>query len=256
LPTAPVPQAPAVPTAPVPSAAGVPQFAPVVSEKSKKSGPLKWIIPIVAVAAVGAGLFVFLGRDDDGGGGGGGFGVTEGELSEDEPVVSATVKLKPGEAIRLRAEPERRLDIRVVVFADSDTAEAYAEALFDVAEGEDDFPFTDPDDISDLLFTDGDELITDNDLSDQVALAVLDDESSGKFEADFFPALAAGTYTVAVIGEQQDDEGEVRLIIEKLSNTFDPDDSFSDIDEFFSDDDELTSDDPFFTEDGRFDPES
>jgi hypothetical protein len=250
-----VPTVPTAPTAPMPGTGDVPQFAPVVAEASKKSSPLKWIIPIVAVAAVGAGLFFFLGGDDDDGGGGGGLGVTEGEISEDEAAVFTAVSLKAGETIRMRAEPERRLDLKMVVFADSDTAEEWAQGLIDTGDGEEDF-FTDVDDIIDLLFTDGDQLVSDNDLSDQVALFVVDDEFEGDFEADFFPALADGTYTIAAVAVDQGDEGEVRLIVEKSPDTFDPDDNFSDIDEFLSDDDLFLSDDPFFTDDDPFDPEN
>jgi hypothetical protein len=245
--------APAVPTALMPGSGDVPRFAPVVAEASKKSSPLKWIIPVAAVAAVGAGLFFFLGGDDDGGGGG--LGVTEGEITDDEAAVFTAVSLKAGETIRMRAEPERRLDVKMVVFADNDTAEEWAQGLLDTGDGEEDF-FTDVDDIIDLLFTDGDELVSDNDLSDQVALFVVDDQFEGDFEADFFPALADGTYTIAAVAVNQGDEGEVRLIVEKSPDTFDPDDNFSDIDEFLSDDDLFLSDDPFFTDDDPFDPEN
>lgn len=258
VPAAQAPVAPTIPTVPtpqMPSASDVPQFAPVVTEGSTtKSSPLKWIIPIVAVAAVGAGLFFFLGRDGDDAGGGG-LGVTEGEITEDDAAVFAKVSLKAGETVRIRAEPERRLDIKLAIFADQDTAEAWANGLLDTGADEEEF-FTDVDDVIDLLFTDGDELVSDNDLSDQVALFVIDEESEGDFEADFFPVLAAGTYTVAAVAAEQGDDGEVRLIVEKSSDRFDPDDNFSDIDEFLSDDDLFLSDDPFFTDDDPFDPDS
>jgi hypothetical protein len=255
----------AVPVAPTPEPqpawnpappAGVAPVVPVVEGAKGKGNPLRWILPIAAVALVGAGLFFFLGRSD-GDDEGTGFGVTEGEIVAGAEPTVVRVAVKEGEAIRIRLEPgDGDVDTKVLVMADNDTAEAFAERLFEISTTSDNDLFTDADQILDELFTDGDDFSTEaefGDLEDLVILEVIDPGGEGDADADFVPALADGTLVLVPLANE-DTETSYRLIVEKFDGVLDLDDDLSDLEQFTSDE-EFFTDGDFFNDDGSFEPD-
>jgi Protein of unknown function (DUF2510) len=225
-------------------------FAGVTVAEKKKSSPLKWIIPIVVVLAVGAVLFFVLGGGDDSGGGTS-FGAVEGELENDDSVVSFDYELKRGDVIRVRVEPSSRLDSVALVLVDSSTAREFGNAVEDRFS---DDGFTDASD----FFTDAGDLFSDADLgelADLVSLQTIDNGFEGEPDADFVAAFADGTYTIAVTSYDSESQGSFRLIVEKFDEQLPIDDldSISDLDQFFSDNDSFFSDEDFFSNEDEFD---
>jgi hypothetical protein len=248
-PTAQTPDAAWQPSSPIDPTAIDPT---AIQPEAKGKSPLKWIIPVAAVLAVGVLLFIVVGRGDSETSGGK-FGESEGELTEDEPVYTRTISLKQGEAVRIRVEPSRRLDTKFAILVSKDVADEYADGFFNVIE--DDGLFSDVDQLSDEFFTDANDLITDDDAYDDlVAVQVSDTGGEGGPDADFMPAFADGNYTIAVISNG-DPDGDVRVIVEKYDDTVNFDDGFSDLDRFFSDE-EFFTDEGFFSDEDDFELES
>ena len=244
----PVPVAAASPVPVQPAQFGQPQpvahqtpVSAIQTDVPTPSSPLKWILPIAAVAVVGGGLFFLLGRGDDKSEA---FGAVQATLSKSTPIYSTTYTLKRGESVRFRVEPiDSDLDVKAVWLADDDTTSSFADALYEVIS--DEAFVSDVDEVSDLLFTDGRSLTSDRDtpIRTMTALQVSDSGYEGEIEADLFLALTDGTFTFAVLGVDNG-RGDIRAIVQKFDDNVEIG-SFSDLDSFFSDE-------PFFTDDSFF----
>lgn len=255
------PVAPAAAPAPAPTmvnpAAGAP-FTATATAGPAKSGPTWWKIalPVLAVLAVGAVLFVVIGGDD---GSSNPLGVTETELKNNDEITTLKFDLKKGDVIRIRVEAENDQP-RVAVIADDATTTKYEDLILGLFS---DSEFSDfVTDTSDL-FTDVDSVFSDADLSvlgsdkRNSALAEFGEFDENNVAADFFPALADGTYTV-VIGSGGDSElGKVRIIVEQRDKGIPAKalDDFTALDTFFSDtSDSFFSDDAFYSDSDEFTP--
>lgn len=243
--------APAPAAAPAGPPSGADQaYVPPGAAKKKVPVGILALVGLV-VAALVAGLVIFLvGGDDDGGGSSGGTGDFAGSITEDEPFVVRTFDMEGGEAVRVVVQPSDDLDVAITptverdlistrAFAsigggelddgelDDETSGYYSDLLSgydslfsDALEGQDASA-----DLSDALSDFGDlqEVISDNFpavAEAGVPLETDDLNGEGETEGFIFVAPLSGQYGVIISGVEGD--GDFDAVIE----TNPPDDSF------------------------------
>jgi hypothetical protein len=195
-----------------------------------KSGNQRTLVIVLAVVlgllAAGA-LGYFALRDDDGGGGGGGSSAgseeTTGDLTEDGAYLSIDVTLQQGQAFRFRVEPGPDLDSELFLAVDAGTALDIATEIFPAYQAVEEDLMSNPQELADLLFESGTEAFRPGPVQDTFAdssvISMNDPGFEGEPDADFFVALASGTYTV--VAQSYGGDGPARLIVEVWDDTVD-----------------------------------
>ena len=189
----------------------------------------------VAVAAVVAGLVIFLGGGDDGGGDGG--GELSGTISEDDPFVVQTLELEAGEALRAVVHPSEDLDATLTIAVvgrhrgqrafgslegigelddDDEVFDEYSGYFEDLFSGSVDGDLSGDlsealsEDLADFTDTLSDEFPVLADVG--VPFGTSDQGGDGDTEGGIFFAPVAGTYSVIVAG--RDSEGDFEGAVE------------------------------------------
>jgi hypothetical protein len=187
------------------------------------------IIVLAAVAALlvaGAAVW-FAMRDggDSGSSSGGSFQEVSGELTEDGDYLSLDVTLDQGQAFRFRVEPGPELDSELFIAVDESTAVDIATVFYNAAETSAADMASDAEEFADLLFTPGSDMFrpgaVQTSFADSSVISMRDPGYEGEPDADFFVALASGTYTV--VTQSYGGDGSARFMVEVWDDTVDMD---------------------------------
>jgi hypothetical protein len=190
------------------------------------------------VAALGVGAFLIFGGGDDGASSG--TGRFEYELTDEQRLITHEIPMKAGQVVRIRVEPAGNLDTRsgVLLTRDDVTDEVSAGIEFYS-------PFFSDSDFDEALtdfFSDARDLFSDGlegDLRRGYGYILGDDGTEGEPDTGGIIALADSTYVLVIGSDDEDENGEVVVYVERYDG-----DEITDFDDLT----DLASDDPFFTD--------
>jgi hypothetical protein len=187
------------------------------------------IIVLVAVAALLVAGAVWTFAVSDGGGStsgsGGSFQEVSGDLTEDGEYLSIEVTLRQGQAFRFRVEPGPDLDSELFIAVDESTAMDIAGVIYPAYQAIDEDFVASPEELADLLFESGTDAFrpgaVQTAFADSSVISMNDPGFEGEPDADFFVALASGTYTV--VTQSYGGDGPARFMLEVWDDTVDMD---------------------------------
>jgi hypothetical protein len=179
---------------------------------------------VAALLVAGAAVFVAT-RGDSESGSGGSFQEVSGELTEDGDYLSLEVTLNEGQAFRFRVEPGPDLDSELFIAVDESTAVDIATVIYPAYGADAAEAASDAEEFADLLFTPGSEAFrpgaVQTSFADSSVISMQDPGYEGEPDADFFVALASGTFTV--VAQSYGGDGSARFMVEVWDNMVDMD---------------------------------
>ena len=219
--------APVAPSAsePAPTDAASPSETPAPAGGNQRSRVIV-VAVVAAVLVAGAAVWVAMRNGGDSeSSSGGSFQEVSGELTEDGDYLSLDVTLDQGQAFRFRVEPGRDLDSELFIAVDESTATDIATVFYDAVETSAADTVSDAEEFADLLFTPGSDMFrpgaVQTSFADSSVISMRDPGYEGEPDADFFVALAPGTYTVVAQSYSGDDSA--RFMVEVWDDTVDMD---------------------------------